>query len=189
VLLLVLPVIACAGSAPPKRSGALAVGPPAVHHDPESEPASGAESPPHVTAPAPPHATAPAPPTSTTTPDEHRDVVAFCERYRAALEARDAGALLALASPSYLDRAGTDDAADDVDHRGLRAHLSRTLSGVQDVRFEIRYQRITREPGRVVVDIRISASFVIRGRSLQRVSDGQLVLEPHAGSFRILSGM
>ena len=48
---------------------------------------------------------------NTDVPDtsENRDVVAFCERYRRAVESRDARALLAMASPRYFEDGGTPD--------------------------------------------------------------------------------
>ena len=122
------------------------------------------------------------------TPDNQR-VIAFCERYRSALEARDANQLVALASPRYRDDQGTPSADDDVDHDALRKSLTRMLRGVQSIRYEIRYRRITREHGRIHVDYTYGATFVTNGTPHSRLDDAQLVLELHQDSFLILSGM
>jgi hypothetical protein len=116
-------------------------------------------------------------------------VIDFCERYRLALEARDVDALMALVSPAYIDDAGTPDPADDMDYASLKADLARLLASVEKVTYEIRYRRIRREVRRITVEISYSATFVMAGKATNRVEDSELVLEPHAGTYRFLSGI
>ena len=74
---------------------------------------------------------------------QNREVLELCERYRHALEERDIGALLALASERYLDDNGTPGGADDVDYQRLAEKLAEWNDQLVDVRYEIRYQRVT----------------------------------------------
>ena len=125
---------------------------------------------------------------------ENRDVLGFVESYRHAVEARDVPALLALASPQYLDHNGTVTGADDVDLETLRAKITALHSAIEDVRFEIRYRRVTFRGERVFVDLTYTGSFRI-GESggghhwSRRLSDQRIVLERKDDSFLILSGM
>lgn len=123
----------------------------------------------------------------------NREIIAFCEGYRNALEQRDIGALLAMASPRYYENSGTPEGEDDYDITGLRDVLRETLPRVQTVRYEFRYRRITEERDRVLVDYTYSGSFRVETedghRWFRRVADNRLELERVGGEYRILSGM
>jgi hypothetical protein len=123
------------------------------------------------------------------TPEEEARIRAVCEQYRRALEARDVDALLALASPSYLDDGGTAAPQDDLAYDDLDEHLAGLLGSVEEVRYELRITRIDASGPRVVVELSYAATFVMGEKQRQRVDDGRLVLEPHGSSYRILSGM
>ncbi len=123
----------------------------------------------------------------------NREVIDFCESYRQALEQRDAGALLAMASPRYYENGGTPEGVDDYDITGLREVLRGTLERVQTVRYEFRYRRILVEQERVMVDYTYSGSFRVETeggpRWFRRVADNRLELERVGGEFRITAGM
>src|ERR1044071_3894793 len=55
--------------------------------------------------------------------DDNRKVIAFCEKYRHAVEERNVPLLLDMASPSYYEDGGNVDATDDMDYAGLREYL------------------------------------------------------------------
>jgi hypothetical protein len=82
---------------------------------------------------------------NTDVPDtsENRDVLAFCERYRRAVEARDARTLLSMASPRYFEDGGTPDGSDDYGLDGLQRLLTAWADEVNEVRYEIRYRRVS----------------------------------------------
>jgi hypothetical protein len=82
---------------------------------------------------------------NTDVPDtsENRDIIAFCERYRRAVESRDARALLAMASPRYFEDGGTPDGSDDYGLDGLQRLLTAWADEVNEVRYEIRYRRVS----------------------------------------------
>lgn len=127
---------------------------------------------------------------------ENRAVITFMENYRNAVEARDVGALLAMAHPQYLDDNGTPSGDDDIDYRGLQQKLSRWRERVTDVRYEIKYRTITREMDRVLIAYRYSASFRIAydeedQRWSRRIGENQLVLlyDDIESRYYVLSGM
>jgi hypothetical protein len=127
---------------------------------------------------------------------ENRAVITFMENYRNAVEARDVGALLAMAHPQYLDDNGTPAGDDDIDYRGLQKKLSRWRERVTDVRYEIKYRTITREMDRVLIAYRYSASFRIAydeedQRWSRRIGENRLVLlyDDVQSRYYVLSGM
>ena len=127
---------------------------------------------------------------------ENRSVITFMENYRNAVEARDVGALLAMAHPQYLDDNGTPSGDDDIDYRGLQKKLSRWRERVTDVRYEIKYRTITREMDRVLIAYRYSASFRIAydeedQRWSRRIGENRLVLlyDDIEARYYVLSGM
>jgi hypothetical protein len=127
---------------------------------------------------------------------ENRGVITFMENYRNAVEARDVGALLAMAHPQYLDDNGTPSGDDDLDYRGLQKKLSRWRERVTDVRYEIKYRTISREMDRILVAYRYSASFRIAyaeedQRWSRRIGENRLVLlyDDVESRYYVLSGM
>jgi hypothetical protein len=127
---------------------------------------------------------------------ENRQVITFMENYRNSVEARDVGALLAMAHPQYLDDNGTPSGDDDIDYRGLQKKLSRWRERVTDVRYEIKYRTITREMDRVLIAYRYSASFRIAydeedQRWSRRIGENQMVLvyDDVQSRYYVLSGM
>jgi len=114
---------------------------------------------------------------------ENREVLTFMEEYRHAVEARDVGKILSLASPRYLDDNGTPTGSDDIDFDRLREKLQRWADGVPDVRYEIHYRRVTRRAGQILVDYRYTASYRLANaegedRWSRRLNDNRIVLMP-----------
>ena len=129
---------------------------------------------------------------------ENREVVEFVEKYRRAVEARNVRRLLEMASPRYLDDLGTPGGEDDLDYDGLREKLSRWRDRVIDVRYEIKYNRVTFDQRRIFVEFRYTASFLLTTgdgdeRWARRLGDHRLILtrdeDAHDTPLLILSGM
>lgn len=96
---------------------------------------------------------------------ENRAVVNFCERYRRAVEAKDARTLLTLASPQYYEDAGTPRGEDDYGFDGLQRLLTVWVDDVREIRYEMRYRRIVvdpERPSRLFVDYTYSSSYTLR---------------------------
>ena len=127
---------------------------------------------------------------NTEVPDtsENRDVIAFCERYRRAVETRDARALLAMASARYFEDGGTPAGDDDYGYDGLRRLLEVWSEEVKEVRYEIRYRRVTidpRDPNRVHVDYTYSGSYTLQpavGAPDARARRPALAIDPVRGA-------
>src|SRR5262245_64554975 len=96
--------------------------------------------------------------------DENRKVIAFCEKYRHAVEERNVPLLLSMASPRYFEDGGNVDAADDMDYAGLREYLEGRFKDTRAIRYEIRYRKVNRGPqNRITVDYTYTASYKIPG--------------------------
>lgn len=125
---------------------------------------------------------------------DNRKVVTFCEEYRHAVEEKDVGRLLKLASPRYYEDGGNHNAEDDIDFAGLKDYLTSTFLKTQAIRYEIRYRRVsTAQNNHVLVDYTYSASYRLPGLKGEEwrhtVADNRLELVPEGESFKILAGM
>jgi hypothetical protein len=96
---------------------------------------------------------------------ENREVVLFCEKYRRAVEHRDAPLLMSMISPRYYEDGGNADASDDLDYTGMREYLQKQLKDAKAIRYEIRYRRVvgSKDSGRVFIDYTYSASYKVPG--------------------------
>ncbi|MCA9620551.1 MAG: hypothetical protein KC731_16125 [Myxococcales bacterium] len=126
--------------------------------------------------------------------DDNREIVAFCELYRRAIERKDVPALLELASPHYYEDGGNVDASDDIDFAGLREYLLDRFADASAIRYEIRYRRVTRTEDYVYVDYTYSGSFRLpseEGNEKWRstVEENRLELVLHDDGYRIVAGM
>jgi hypothetical protein len=132
---------------------------------------------------------------NTDVPDtaENREVVDFVEQYRHAVEERNAPAILGLVSERYFDDNGTPSADDDIDYTALRDRFERWGSDVMDVRYEMRYRRVTFQPDRIFVDYTYTGSFKVRDldgdRWSRRLADNRIEIVREGDEFRIVSGL
>lgn len=124
---------------------------------------------------------------------ENRAVVNYVEKYRKALEQRDVAGLLSMAGKDYYDDNGTPKGEDDIDYKSLSESLKNLRQSVLDVRYAIRYRRVSFERDRVLVDYTYSASFRIATaegeRWTRRLADNRLVLRRQGDTFAVVSGM
>ena len=128
--------------------------------------------------------------------DDNRRAVMFCEKYRKAVERRDAAGILAMVSPKYYEDGGNVDASDDLDFDGLKEYLSQQFADSKAIRYEIRYRRIIWKPEvrQAFVDYTYSASFKIPGPEgkdewRRLISENRLVLSVEGEDFKILAGL
>jgi hypothetical protein len=125
---------------------------------------------------------------------ENRKVVTFCERYRHAVEDKDVPGLLSLASDRYYEDGGNANVEDDIDYAGLKDYLANTYQKTKNVRYEIRYRKVTfTEKREVHVDYTYTASYRLPGVKSDEwrhmVADNRLVLIPAGEGYKIVSGM
>ena len=125
--------------------------------------------------------------------ESNRSIVAFCERYRKAVERQDVPTLLALASAQYYDNGGNVDATDDIDYAGLESYLENEFATVKSIRHEIRYRRVSREDDFIYVDYTYSGSFRVKTSGGDKwrstVEENRLELVRDGDSYRIVAGM
>jgi hypothetical protein len=126
--------------------------------------------------------------------DENRKVVAFCEKYRRAVEERNVPLLLEMASASYFEDGGNVDASDDMDYAGLQDYLQGRFKDTRAIRYEIRYRRVTHgSQNHIAVEYTYTASYKVPGLKTEEwrhtVADNRLELVPQQDSFKILAGM
>ncbi|MBN8615354.1 MAG: hypothetical protein J0L92_32465 [Deltaproteobacteria bacterium] len=132
---------------------------------------------------------------NTDVPDtvENREAVEFVEEYRHAVETHNPASILRLVSHDYFDDNGTPASGDDVDYETLQGRLGRWTGDVLDVRYEMRYRRVTVYPERVFVDVTYTGSFKVRTaegeRWERRLADNRLELIREDGELRIVSGL
>ncbi len=123
----------------------------------------------------------------------NREVVKFVELYRKAMERRDVAKLLSMAAPSYYDDNGTPNATDDFDYNRLKDELNSLHEKTLEVRYEIRYRRVTYHLPQIWVDYTYTGRFRIKTADgdhwVRRLADNRLVLTQKGENFQIISGM
>lgn len=124
----------------------------------------------------------------------NRKVIGFCEEYRHAVEDKDVGKLLAMASPRYFEDGGNTNPEDDIDFDGLKDFLQSTFVKTQALRYEIRYRNVSvAENKRIYVEYTYSASYRIPGLKGEEwkhtVADNRLELVSEGEGYKILAGM
>ena len=125
---------------------------------------------------------------------QNRKIVTFCEDYRHAVEEKNVGQLVKMASAHYHEDGGNTNAEDDIDFDGLKNYLSSSFEKTQSIRYEIRYRKIqVTETNHVYVDYTYAASYKIPGVTKEEwrhtVADNRLDLIPDGETFKILGGM
>jgi hypothetical protein len=124
---------------------------------------------------------------------DNREAIEFVERYRHAVERRNVGEILALVSPRFYDDNGTPTTTDDRDYDRLREQLATATERLLDVRYEMRYRRVTHQPDRVLVDYTYTSSFKVatpQGDHWEsRLNDNRIELVRESGELRIVSGL
>jgi hypothetical protein len=132
---------------------------------------------------------------NTDVPDNapNREAIEFVERYRHAVERREIGEILSLVSERFFDDNGTITTSDDRDYDKLREQLALFADRLLDVRYEMRYRRVTYQPDRILVDYTYTSSFKIAtgqgDRWETRLNDNRIELVREEGELRIVSGI
>ena len=133
----------------------------------------------------------------------NRALIERLETYRLAVEARDAEALVLMASPEdYYEDRGTVESSDDYGFEGLRTVLAGRFQLASEVRYSLRYDKIRKvcpgdslQPGcRAHVEVQIDASFTVndaQGNTLRKDKRDQneLVLVWTGDKWMFVSGM
>ena len=130
----------------------------------------------------------------------NEDIVKRVEEYRAAIEGRDAAALLLMASPDYWEDSGTSSGEDDYGYEGLKSVLATRFQEANSIRYSVRYKQVQlkgceiEETCRAFVDLLVDASFTAndaRGtrKRYDKRDQNQLVFKRRDEKWLILRGM
>ena len=125
---------------------------------------------------------------------EKQEIADTVERYRAALEARDASALRALTSEGYYENASTtDDPSDDYDARGLDDVLGKVKRQVKAVKYDLRINAIDILDNTAAVDVEYTGQYLFtydeRDRWSTYADKNRITLRREEGGWRIVSGL
>ncbi|MFY0574465.1 YybH family protein [Cystobacter fuscus] len=122
-----------------------------------------------------------------------RAILKVMERYRVAVEARDAKAIQALVSPNFRDNAGTEDPLDDLTAENLAQTLPALLARVDAPRLEMDVRRVdVKRDGWATVIYYWNASWRAPGLMERPQRDSeleQMVFQRENGEWRIVSGI
>ena len=126
--------------------------------------------------------------------EENREVIDFVEKYRKAVETRDAPVLLRMTSKMYFDDMGTPQGEDDIDYDTLQTGLSRLQKELLDARYQISYRGVTYTPNeRVLVDMLYTGWFKVEtpdgAQWRRKLEPHRIVLAREDGNYKIVSGM
>jgi hypothetical protein len=123
----------------------------------------------------------------------NREILDVVERYRHAMEDRDAATLLALAHPNYYEDSGTPKGDDDYGYDGLKDVLSRRLGALRTLRYNIEYRKVNITGHHAQIDIRYDASFQLAtemgDRWERKQNDKRIELENDGKRWLIIAGM
>lgn len=123
----------------------------------------------------------------------NRELLEVVERYRHAMEDRDATTLLSMAHPNYYEDSGTPLGGDDYGYEGLKEVLSKRLGALRTLRYNIEYRRINITGHHAQVDIRYDASFQLAtemgDRWERKQNDKRIELENDGRRWLIIAGM
>lgn len=74
--------------------------------------------------------------------DENREVLAFVEDYKRAVESLDADAVLSLVSPKFYEDNGNTDSSDDYDYNGLQTTLRESFGRTKTMQLILRVDAV-----------------------------------------------
>jgi hypothetical protein len=124
---------------------------------------------------------------------ENRTIIGVVERYRLAVERKDAPALMNMAAKSYWEDGGTPTGADDYGYDGLREVLTGRFQRADDIRYSMKYVKVRRQGQRAFVEVIIDASYTISTTQGEQRMDqrdqNELVLEWDGEHWMFVSGM
>ncbi|AKJ05678.1 uncharacterized protein DUF4440 [Archangium gephyra] len=124
--------------------------------------------------------------------EDNRAIINVMERFRAALEARDAKALQGLVSKSFRDNSGTEDPSDDLTYENLPQALPTLFARIDSPQVTMDIRKVdVKNTGVATVIYYWNATWRAPGLldKPQRDSElEQMVLQKEDGKWRIVTG-
>lgn len=123
---------------------------------------------------------------------ETRAVIDVVEKYRSALEARDARGIVALLAPEFADNGGSTAPDDDLDIKTVATKLPARLAKLQDVRVQIDIKRVTIDGETANVIYYFNANYKMPQYTSKVQADSdlkQMWFKRHEGRWEIVAGI
>jgi ketosteroid isomerase-like protein len=124
--------------------------------------------------------------------DDSRAILAIMERYRTALEARDAKGIQALVSEDFREDGGTETPDDDLTYANLPTHMSILFQKVDNPKVDISVRRVDVQDDTATAIYYWNASWrmpSLTGRPQSASELEQMVLKKINGEWKIVSGI
>jgi ketosteroid isomerase-like protein len=124
--------------------------------------------------------------------DDTRAILAVMEKYRAALEAKDSRAILALVSQEFREDGGTETPDDDLTYSNLGEHLNNLFQRVDNPKVELSVRRVDVQEDEGTAIYYWNASWRMPSLTNRAQSDAeleQMLLKKTDGQWKILSGI
>ncbi len=132
------------------------------------------------------------PGTEITDTDDSRAILAIMERYRSALEAKDAKAIQALVTEDFHEDAGTESPDDDLTYATLPEHMAALFQKLDKPKVEISVRRVDVQDDTATAIYYWNASWRMPSLTSRPQSDSeleQMVLKRIKGEWKIVSGI
>ncbi|MBN1205207.1 MAG: nuclear transport factor 2 family protein [Myxococcaceae bacterium] len=124
--------------------------------------------------------------------EDSRAVLAVMERYRSALEAKDAKAILALVSEDFREDGGTETPEDDLTYANLGEHLNNLFQRLDNPKVELSVRRVEIQQDEGTAIYYWNASWRMPSLTNRAQSDAeleQMLLKKVDGQWKIVSGI
>lgn len=108
--------------------------------------------------------------------DDTRAILDVMEKYRTAIEKRDAQQIISLADESFKDDGGSANPDDDYDYHDLYTKLPETLKRIGDIRLELNVRKIelSEDLGSARATYTYTTSYLLPGLLSKKQSDTEI---------------
>jgi hypothetical protein len=127
--------------------------------------------------------------------DDTRAILDVMEKYRSALEKRDAQTIITLADESFKDDGGSANPDDDYNYQDLYTKLPETLKRLGDIRLELNVRKIelSEDTSSARATFTYTQSYVMPGLQTKKQSDTEIkqMIFKKSGdnTWKIISGV
>jgi hypothetical protein len=124
--------------------------------------------------------------------DDTRAILAVMERYRSAVEAKDAKAIQGLVSEQFREDSGTETPDDDLTYTNLGEHLANLFKQLDNPKVELSVRKVTINDEVATAIYYWNATWKMPGLTTRGQNDSeleQMVLQKVDGQWKIVSGI
>jgi len=122
-----------------------------------------------------------------------REILTLMDKYRQAVEAKNADGVIALLDPSFDDDAGTSTPEDDVNYESIKQRLPEQFAQMEEVKLDLTVKKINlQRDGTALAVYSYASSYKLPKIAPKPVNDSdldQMVLKRVDGKWKIVSGI